>query len=122
MHCFKDVPTVLPEGCEIAGVLGREDPVDSLIVQKSALEGWRTLGELPEGSVVGTSSVRRAAQLKRRYSGLVFRDLVSRYASSGRTFSAHGPSYPSRYLQDSERQCVSLAPCSSPQMLTISME
>ena len=75
VHCFKDVPTVLPEGCEIAGVLEREDPVDSLIVRKE--EGWKTLDELPEGSVIGTSSVRRIAQLKRRYPRLVFKDIVS---------------------------------------------
>ena len=77
VHSFKDVPTVLPEGCEIAGVLEREDPLDSLIVRKGAPEGWKSLEDLPEGSVVGTSSVRRVAQLKRKYPGLVFKDVVS---------------------------------------------
>ncbi|PIL29937.1 hypothetical protein GSI_07848 [Ganoderma sinense ZZ0214-1] len=75
VHSFKDVPTVLPEGCEIAGVLEREDPLDSLIVRKGAPEGWKTLEDLPGGSVVGTSSVRRVAQLKRKYPGLVFKDV-----------------------------------------------
>ncbi|EJF58561.1 porphobilinogen deaminase [Dichomitus squalens LYAD-421 SS1] len=73
VHSFKDVPTVLPEGCEIAGVLEREDPVDSLIVKKG--ETWKTLEDLPDGSVVGTSSVRRVAQLKRKYPKLVFKDV-----------------------------------------------
>ncbi|KAI0369960.1 porphobilinogen deaminase [Pilatotrama ljubarskyi] len=73
VHCFKDVPTKLPEGCEIAGVLKREDPVDCLIVRQGA--PWKSLEELPEGSVVGTSSVRRVAQLKRRFPKLVFKDL-----------------------------------------------
>ena len=80
VHSFKDVPTVLPDGCEIAGVLEREDPLDSLIVRKGAPEGWKSLDDLPEGSVVGTSSVRRVAQLKRKYPGLVFKDVVSKLA------------------------------------------
>ncbi|KAJ8495185.1 hypothetical protein ONZ51_g1879 [Trametes cubensis] len=72
VHCFKDVPTTLPDGCEIAGVLEREDPVDCLVVRKGA--SWKTLKELPDGSVVGTSSVRRVAQLKRKFPKLVFKD------------------------------------------------
>lgn len=85
VHCFKDVPTTLPEGCEIAGVLERADPVDALIVKKGTPEGWRTLEDLPDGSVVGTSSVRRVAQLKRRYPKLVFKDLVSPATLSSRS-------------------------------------
>ena len=74
VHSYKDVPTVLPEGCEIAGVLPREDPVDSLVV-KEGLK-YETLEDLPDGSVVGTSSVRRVAQLKRNFPKLVFKDVV----------------------------------------------
>ncbi|KAJ3973267.1 porphobilinogen deaminase, dipyromethane cofactor binding domain-containing protein [Lentinula raphanica] len=73
VHSFKDVPTVLPDGCVIGGVMEREDPVDSLVVKKGV--AWKTLDEFPEGSVVGTSSVRRVAQLKRKYPGLVFKDV-----------------------------------------------
>jgi len=73
VHSFKDVPTELPEGCEIGGVMKREDPVDSLIVKKG--KEWKSLEELPDGSVVGTSSVRRVAQLKRRFPKLVFKDV-----------------------------------------------
>ena len=75
IHSLKDVPTTLPEGCEIGAVLEREDPVDCLIV-KEGLK-WKTLEELPKGSVVGTSSVRRVAQLKRKFSELVFLNVVS---------------------------------------------
>ncbi|KAL0059681.1 porphobilinogen deaminase [Marasmius tenuissimus] len=75
VHSFKDVPTVLPDGCSIAGVLEREDPVDSLVVKEGCQEKWKTLEDLPKGSVVGTSSVRRVAQLKRKYPGLVFQDV-----------------------------------------------
>ncbi len=75
VHSYKDVPTTLPPGCEIAGVLEREDPVDSLVVRKDLK--YKTLEDLPDGSVVGTSSVRRVAQLKRKFPKLVFRDVVS---------------------------------------------
>ncbi|KAJ7356669.1 porphobilinogen deaminase, dipyromethane cofactor binding domain-containing protein [Mycena albidolilacea] len=73
VHSFKDVPTVLPEGCVIGAVLEREDPVDSLVVK--AGKPWTSLEELPEGSVVGTSSVRRVAQLRRKFPGLKFLDV-----------------------------------------------
>lgn len=75
VHCCKDVPTTLPDGCELGAVLEREDPVDSLVVKKGL--GYKSLEELPEGSVVGTSSVRRVAQLKRAFPGLKFADVVS---------------------------------------------
>jgi hydroxymethylbilane synthase len=76
VHCLKDVPTVLPEGCMIGGILEREDPVDSLVVKRGYEDKWKSLDDLPEGSVVGTSSVRRVAQLKRKYPGLKFKDIV----------------------------------------------
>jgi hydroxymethylbilane synthase len=75
VHSLKDVPTILPEGCMIGAVLKREDPVDSLVVKRG--ENWRSLDDLPLESVVGTSSVRRVAQLKRRYPHLKFLDVVS---------------------------------------------
>ncbi|KAG6857660.1 hypothetical protein H0H87_010229 [Tephrocybe sp. NHM501043] len=73
IHCLKDVPTTLPEGCSIAGTLKREDPVDSLVVKSG--KPWKSLEDLPEGSVVGTSSVRRVAQLKRNFPSLKFLDV-----------------------------------------------
>ncbi|KAF8992919.1 porphobilinogen deaminase, dipyromethane cofactor binding domain-containing protein [Cyathus striatus] len=73
VHSFKDVPTTLPDGCIIGAILEREDPVDSLVVKKGA--SWKSLDELPAGSVVGTSSVRRVAQLKRKYPHLIFQDV-----------------------------------------------
>jgi hypothetical protein len=75
VHSLKDVPTTLPEGCVIGAVLKREDPVDSLVVKQG--QNWRSLEDLPSGSVIGTSSVRRVAQLKRRYPYLNFLDVVS---------------------------------------------
>ncbi|KAF8628802.1 hypothetical protein AX15_003717 [Amanita polypyramis BW_CC] len=70
IHSLKDVPTSLPDGCVIGAILEREDPVDSLVVKNGA--PWKTLEDLPAGSVVGTSSVRRVAQLKRNFPNLQF--------------------------------------------------
>lgn len=75
VHSLKDMPTVLPEGCMLGAICEREDPADSLVVKKG--KGWKTLDDLPDGSVVGTSSVRRIAQLKRRYPKLKLLDIVS---------------------------------------------
>ncbi|KAK3685106.1 porphobilinogen deaminase, dipyromethane cofactor binding domain-containing protein [Podospora appendiculata] len=75
VHCLKDMPTVLPAGCVIGCVTRREDPRDVVVFNKAHVDTHRTLADLPAGSVVGTSSVRRASQLRRRYPGLVFRDV-----------------------------------------------
>jgi hydroxymethylbilane synthase len=60
VHSMKDVPTALPPGLAIGAVLPREDPSDVLIAKSAC-----TLLELPAGARVGTSSVRRQAQLAR---------------------------------------------------------
>ncbi|KAI5478546.1 major facilitator superfamily protein [Pseudohyphozyma bogoriensis] len=73
VHCLKDMPTELPEGCELGAILEREDPSDALVV-KAGLE-YKSLEELPDGSVIGTSSVRRVAQLRRVFPRLKFADL-----------------------------------------------
>ena len=61
VHSLKDLPTELAEGLTIGAVLAREDPRDVLIV--NGVTGATTIGELPRGSRVGTSSLRRRAQL-----------------------------------------------------------
>jgi len=73
IHSLKDVPTSLPDGCYLGAILEREDPVDSLVVKRG--KPWKSLEDLPEGSVVGTSSVRRVAQLKRKFPNLKFMDV-----------------------------------------------
>ncbi|KAG6897366.1 hypothetical protein C0992_002135 [Termitomyces sp. T32_za158] len=80
VHSLKDVPTTLPEGCSIGAILKREDPVDSLVVKSG--KPWKSLQELPEGSVVGTSSVRRVAQLKRNFPSLKFLDVGANYRNT----------------------------------------
>ena len=59
VHSAKDMPTILPPGLRIAGVLEREDARDVFISRKA-----KTLGELPRGARVGTASLRRQASVK----------------------------------------------------------
>ncbi|WVN85399.1 porphobilinogen deaminase [Cryptococcus depauperatus CBS 7841] len=73
IHSLKDVPTVLKDGCEIGCMVKRHDPRDALVVK--ACLPYKTLDDLPDGSVVGTGSVRRVAQLRRAYPKLVFEDM-----------------------------------------------
>ena len=61
VHSMKDMPTWLPDGLTIPCLLPREDPRDVLIAG-----GSRALADLPQGAVVGTSSLRRQAQLLAR--------------------------------------------------------
>lgn len=78
VHSLKDMPTTLPDGCELGAVTKREDPRDVLVVgARFADHAWTSLADLPEGSVVGTSSVRRAAQVRARYADkrFVIRDI-----------------------------------------------
>lgn len=59
VHSMKDMPTVLPAGLAVTCLLPREDVRDAFISHKAA-----RLADLPEGSVVATSSLRRQAQVK----------------------------------------------------------
>ena len=61
VHSLKDLPTESPEGLIVAAVLEREDPRDALVVNGRILA--QSLDDLPRGSRVGTSSLRRRAQL-----------------------------------------------------------
>lgn len=61
VHSLKDLPTTMPDGLEIVAQLEREDPRDAVVINK-AIEA-EGLDDLPAGSRVGTSSLRRRAQL-----------------------------------------------------------
>lgn len=61
VHSLKDLPTDSADGLEIVAVLAREDPRDVLVINKVTEAG--SLDELPPGSRIGTSSLRRRAQL-----------------------------------------------------------
>ena len=60
VHSMKDVPTEFPDGLHLAVITKREDPRDAFISRKKN-SGWEIDGfeKLPEGAVVGTSSLRR---------------------------------------------------------------
>jgi hydroxymethylbilane synthase len=65
VHSLKDVPMDLPEGFALAGVMRREDPRDAFVSVR-----YPDLQSLPAGARVGTSSLRRAAQLAERWPSL----------------------------------------------------
>lgn len=74
VHSLKDVPTELPPGCELGAIIEREDPSDALVVKQGL--PYKCLEDMPDGSVIGTSSVRRVAQLRRAFPKLRFADVV----------------------------------------------
>jgi hydroxymethylbilane synthase len=65
VHSLKDVPMELPEHFELACVLQRADPRDAFVSNHH-----EDLAQMPAGAVVGTSSLRRTAQLRERFAGL----------------------------------------------------
>ncbi len=73
VHSLKDLPTNLPNGLILGSITQREDPADALVVNKKNAE--YKLDSLPDGSVVGTSSLRRLAQLRHKYPKLTFKDV-----------------------------------------------
>ncbi|CAM4553151.1 unnamed protein product [Leuciscus chuanchicus] len=73
VHSLKDLPTVLPVGFTIGAVLKRENPHDAVVLHPK--NKGKRLDALVNKSVIGTSSLRRAAQLKRRFPHLEFKDI-----------------------------------------------
>lgn len=82
VHSLKDLPTELPGEFKIGAILEREECVDSLVMKAGS--PYKMLEDLPGGSRIGTSSVRRSAQvrnyLKNHHKELemTFKDVVSR--------------------------------------------
>ncbi len=70
VHSMKDVPTELPDGLHVAIIPPREDPRDAFFSHSG-----KTLKEMPEGAVIGTSSLRRKSQLLHAFPHLKTRDL-----------------------------------------------
>ena len=65
VHSMKDVPAELPPGFVLAAITAREDPRDAFVSSK-----YKAFKEMPEGSTVGTSSLRRQSQVVERHPGL----------------------------------------------------
>jgi hydroxymethylbilane synthase len=73
VHSMKDLPTILPEGLEIAATSTREDVRDVVCISPKALsEG---IIDISKAKIIGTSSPRRIAQLKRKYPHIKFVDI-----------------------------------------------
>ena len=70
VHSMKDVPMEYPEGLAITTICEREDPTDAFVSNNFA-----TFDDLPQGAIVGTSSLRRQCQLRALRPDLVIRDL-----------------------------------------------
>lgn len=68
VHSMKDVPAELPPGFVLAAITAREDPRDAFISKK-----FTSVSEMPNGATVGTSSLRRQAQIVERHPGLEVR-------------------------------------------------
>ncbi|EAZ90485.1 hydroxymethylbilane synthase [Crocosphaera chwakensis] len=73
VHSLKDLPTNLPDGLMLGCVTERVNPADALVVNEKHKD--KQLDTLPEGSVIGTSSLRRLAQLRHHYPHLTFKDV-----------------------------------------------
>ena len=70
VHSMKDVPTERPPELTIAAVMKRDSPYDFLLTRNDI-----KLKDLPEGSIIGTTSLRRRAQLSRYRSGFIIKEL-----------------------------------------------
>jgi hydroxymethylbilane synthase len=73
VHSLKDLPTNLPEGLILGCITERVDPADALVVNKKYQD--KQLDTLPAGAVIGTSSLRRLAQLRHHFPYLTFKDV-----------------------------------------------
>jgi len=70
VHSMKDMPAELPPGFALAAITSRDDPRDAFVSARHT-----ALADMPDGAVLGTSSLRRAAQVAARRPGLVVRPL-----------------------------------------------
>jgi hydroxymethylbilane synthase len=73
VHSLKDLPTNLPEGLALAAITERENPADAVVFHEK-YKG-QTLETLPAGAVIGTSSLRRLAQLRHKFPHFTFKDV-----------------------------------------------
>ncbi|MEH2055531.1 MAG: hydroxymethylbilane synthase [Nostoc sp.] len=73
VHSLKDLPTHLPEGLTLAAITERENPADALVVHEKHKD--KQIDTLPEGALIGTSSLRRLAQLRHHFPHFTFKDV-----------------------------------------------
>lgn len=65
VHSLKDMPTTLPPNCLLGAITEREDPSDAVVMPKGSK--YTSIDELPAGSVVGSSSSRRRALIRKNW-------------------------------------------------------
>lgn len=70
VHSMKDVPVAFPQGLGLVTICEREDPLDAFVSHR-----FNCVDDLPQGAVVGTSSLRRQCQLSARRPDLIIRSL-----------------------------------------------
>lgn len=70
VHSMKDVPMEFPEGLELGVICERENPLDAFVSNQ-----YKTIDELPQGAVVGTSSLRRQCQVQQQRPDLIIKSL-----------------------------------------------
>jgi hydroxymethylbilane synthase len=73
VHSLKDLPTNLPSGLTLAVITERENPADALVVHDKYKD--KQIETLPAGAVIGTSSLRRLAQLRNKFPHFTFKDV-----------------------------------------------
>ncbi|MEA5514634.1 hydroxymethylbilane synthase [Nodularia sp. UHCC 0506] len=73
VHSLKDLPTNLPSGLTLAVITERENPADALVVHEKYQD--KQIETLPAGAVIGTSSLRRLAQLRHKFPHFTFKDV-----------------------------------------------
>ncbi|KAH0544341.1 hypothetical protein FGG08_001482 [Glutinoglossum americanum] len=94
VHSLKDMPTLLPPTCALGAILPREDPRDALVLKSSLPQtATTTLSTLPPGSTIGTSSVRRSAQIARKNPHLHFADVRGNVGTRLAKLDAEGGAY-----------------------------
>jgi len=75
VHSLKDLPTIIPDGLQLGAIGTREDAHDALVLRHDTQQTKVSLSHLPPNAVVGTSSPRRAAQLKYLRRDVLIKDL-----------------------------------------------
>ncbi|KAF2069638.1 hypothetical protein CYY_009043 [Polysphondylium violaceum] len=75
VHSLKDIPTRLPEGLKLGAITKRFNTSDAFIANAKKHGPKCQLKDLPKGALIGSSSLRRVAQLKKKYPHLEFKDI-----------------------------------------------
>lgn len=91
VHSLKDLPTEIPPGLVIGAVLKRDNPYDAVVMHPKF--SGKKLNDLPPGSVIGTSALRRAAQLQRKYPHFKIENIRGNLNTRFRKLSEEGSTY-----------------------------